>query len=405
MDDYNLVPYMPGATPGEQFSEIKKLLRPIPSPSSWSPDCKIPLSSLLCVKEELTELQRLISLDPASNWIMQNYQREANAQSNTAMILTKPISGPPNRLYLPPSRPPPSTSLEVAPPTLQRKAHAPSKKPTQNKFNTAAHCKLEDDTSTEYDSASEAPSYSHQSSFSSTTSSGSSMSIETRRITPRTLPSSSFNGLERYQGICGSDNTTLINRFRKILADFPHKNIHNPDLMRNFKSTVNEDGIYEHLKMVALDYEKIFYFPGCTHKTVTGAQHLLAFRPLAQAIPNFTHRICSRFVPFYGATRELFLKRKNGLVYAGRYKMHSLLHLALQGLDLPLYVSAENISFIATPPIQPRGFLFHDQLCNMYKSGTLRVECVALQMVDYDGNIYRALKSVQMEKVSRSQRK
>ncbi|KAE9393578.1 hypothetical protein BT96DRAFT_216577 [Gymnopus androsaceus JB14] len=144
------------------------------------------------------------------------------------------------------------------------------------------------------------------------------------------------------------------------------------------------------------DYEQIFYFPGCTHKTVTGAQHLLAFGPLVQAIPNSTHRVCSRFVPLYGATRELFLKRKDGLVYAGRYKMHSLLHLAPQVLDLPPY-SSKNIAFITTPPIQPRGFPFHDQLCNMYKSGTLRVECVALQMVDYDEKIYRALKRVQME--------
>ncbi|KAE9406638.1 hypothetical protein BT96DRAFT_224047 [Gymnopus androsaceus JB14] len=133
-------------------------------------------------------------------------------ESNTAMILTKPISRPPNRLYLPPSRPPAPTSLEVAPPTLQQKAHphiVASKKPTQDRFNPSAHCESEDDTSTEYDSASEAPSYSRQSSFSSTTSSGSSMSMETRRITPRTLPSSSFNGLERYQGICGSDNVSF----------------------------------------------------------------------------------------------------------------------------------------------------------------------------------------------------
>lgn len=46
-----------------------------------------------------------------------------------------------------------------------------------------------------------------------------------------------------------------------------------------------------------------------------------------------------------------------------------------------------------------RGSPTHDQICDMYRSGTLRVECVALQMVDYDENIYRALRKIQMEKV------
>ncbi|KIK51488.1 hypothetical protein GYMLUDRAFT_252009 [Collybiopsis luxurians FD-317 M1] len=218
-----------------------------------------------------------------------------------------------------------------------------------------------------------------------------------------------------------SQNTILINEFRRILASFRHmkfsdvlisgKEKHTFDDMRNFKFTVKKDSsIYDHLKEAIpqrnWQKESIFYFPGCIHTTVTGAQHLLAFGPLEQSIPNFKdeftgeeHKIRSRFTEFYDKTRELFVKRKNGFGYAGRYKMHSLLEKAPEGLYIPDYVSLEEIVSSALPTFCPKNFPTYAQLCDLYKSGTLRVECVALELVDRDESVYKALERVQRERV------
>ncbi|KAF9074658.1 hypothetical protein BDP27DRAFT_1316612 [Rhodocollybia butyracea] len=179
--------------------------------------------------------------------------------------------------------------------------------------------------------------------------------------------------------------------------------------MRTMKFAIARDsGLIEHLKMVIpqrdWQTEDVFLFPGCIHRCVTNTQHVLAFGPLDQNLSECTgsgleYRIQSRFKHFHGMTRELFLNHQNGLVYAGRFKMHSLERLAPQGLYLPEDISPHHIAVAATPPLLPRGFPSFRQLGEMYKSGSLKVEAVALQMVDYDEGIYRTLlKPVQVKK-------
>ncbi|KAH7877842.1 uncharacterized protein C8R40DRAFT_1092664 [Lentinula edodes] len=58
-----------------------------------------------------------------------------------------------------------------------------------------------------------------------------------------------------------------------------------------------------------------------------------------------------------------------------------------------------SIAHAATPPSQPRVFPNTIELEALYKTGVLKVECAALQLVGFDESIYRAVKRVQMAKV------
>ncbi|KAF5371034.1 hypothetical protein D9757_010302 [Collybiopsis confluens] len=237
-----------------------------------------------------------------------------------------------------------------------------------------------------------------------------------------------------------SQDTILLNQYRCVLARYPHLTFQ-PMLdyemderkprvtvteMKKFKFTLERgSSIYDHLKRTVSwfwDPDSIFYFPGCLYTPLPNNQHILAFGPLSQPIPGFhsssstfghnhttSHLVRSRFTPFYGMTRELFGKRRNGIVYLGRYKMHSLMVVVPGGGDsvigegtrIPADISLEEIVSSALPtfPPPPPGYPTYSQLREMYRTGTLKVECVALQMVDYDENLYRALKRGQMRKV------
>ncbi|KAJ3898834.1 hypothetical protein F5879DRAFT_994374 [Lentinula edodes] len=215
----------------------------------------------------------------------------------------------------------------------------------------------------------------------------------------------------------------LMLRIRDTVCAFPHINDipHSLDDMRKFKFTIAKGSdIYGHLKM-AMPYrdwssEGIFYFPGCVHQFTTNAQHFLAFGPHPQQIPSsdlqqsryasssfaaINHVIRSRFQHLYGTICELFVNRPNGyFCYAGTYKMYALDYLMPNGIDIPDYVSLFSIAHAATPPSQPRVFPNTIELEALYKTGVLKVECAALQLVGFDESIYRAVKRVQMAKSS-----
>ncbi|KAJ3865953.1 hypothetical protein EV359DRAFT_62750 [Lentinula novae-zelandiae] len=200
----------------------------------------------------------------------------------------------------------------------------------------------------------------------------------------------------------------LMLRIRDTVCAFPYINDipHSLDDMRRFKFTIAKGSdIYGHLKMT-MPYrdwssEGIFYFPGCVHQFSTNAQHFLAFGPHPQQIPSSdlpksryasssfaatNHVIRSRFQHLYGTICELFVNRPNGyFCYAGTYKMYALDYLMPDGIDRPDYV--------------PRVFPNIIELEALYKTGALKVECAALQLVGFDESIYRAVKRVQTAKV------
>ncbi|KAJ7500220.1 hypothetical protein B0H11DRAFT_1996685 [Mycena galericulata] len=135
----------------------------------------------------------------------------------------------------------------------------------------------------------------------------------------------------------------------------------------------------------------ILYLPGRTTH-ISGVDHnYLAFGPTQRyqrATKKWTQG--SDLSGFYGGTRELFVNRKEFIVYMGSYKCHDLSALCPGGTSMPSFLSEQEIIDAALGIPWPTGHVKIIKQC--FPDGVVRVEATGLQCVGFNHQLYDSLR-------------
>ncbi|KAJ7486400.1 hypothetical protein B0H11DRAFT_1913681 [Mycena galericulata] len=133
----------------------------------------------------------------------------------------------------------------------------------------------------------------------------------------------------------------------------------------------------------------ILYLPGRTI-LISGAAYL-AFGP-TQRYQRTTQKWTegSDLTGFHGGTRELFVNRKEFIVYMGSYKCHDLSTLCPGGTSMPAGLSRKEILDAALGVPRPTG---HAQIIKQcFPDGVIKVEATGLQCVGFNHQLYDSLR-------------
>ncbi|KAJ3865034.1 hypothetical protein EV359DRAFT_80867 [Lentinula novae-zelandiae] len=143
--------------------------------------------------------------------------------------------------------------------------------------------------------------------------------------------------------------------------------------------------------------QSIFYIP--TGLAPVGSkQHYLRYHPVSEIIPNSEFQVGPSYKsPSHGPeTRELFTQSANGLKYLGLYKRFFNDSIAFTGMMLPSSMPDQLRCVLEEAVHSARassnsGFPSRESLQDLYRNGTLKVQCAIYQCVGFNKDLYTTL--------------
>ncbi|KAJ3932144.1 MAG: hypothetical protein NXY57DRAFT_1004254 [Lentinula lateritia] len=178
-------------------------------------------------------------------------------------------------------------------------------------------------------------------------------------------------------------------------------------------ATARNVNILDFLREKAPSYhwsdQSIFYIP--TGLAPVGSkQHYLRYHPVSEIIPNSEFQVGPSYKsPSHGPeTRELFTQSANGLKYLGLYKRFFNDSIAFTGMMLPSSMPDQLRCVLEEAVHSARassnsGFPSRESLQDLYRNGTLKVQCAIYQCVGFNKDLYTTL--TQYESRERLKRK
>ncbi|KAJ4492711.1 hypothetical protein C8J55DRAFT_602689 [Lentinula edodes] len=143
--------------------------------------------------------------------------------------------------------------------------------------------------------------------------------------------------------------------------------------------------------------QSIFYIP--TGLAPVGSkQHYLRYHPVSEIIPNSEFQVGPSYnSPGHGPeTRELFTQSAYGLKYLGLYKRFFDDSIAFTGMMLPSSMPDQLRCVLEEAVHSARGssnsgFPSRESLQDLYRNGTLKVQCAIYQCVGFNKDLYTTL--------------
>ncbi|KAJ3811287.1 hypothetical protein F5876DRAFT_75975 [Lentinula aff. lateritia] len=153
----------------------------------------------------------------------------------------------------------------------------------------------------------------------------------------------------------------------------------------------------------------VFYIPTGL-ASVGSQQHYLRYHPISEVIPNSEYRVGPSYksLSHDPETRELFTQSAYGLKYLGLYKRFFYDSIAFTGMMLPSSMPDQlrcvvGEAVYSAGASSNSGFPSRESLQDLYRNGTLKVQCAIYQCVGFNKDLYTTL--TQYESRERLKRK